>query len=401
METAQAALLGTLGIAVAAAGYHHVAFPALLRRLARRSRASHPAAPGRWPTISIVMPAYREERHIERKLRALRALPYVSAGVEVLVGCDGSPDGTEATARRVAAEGVGHPIAVHGFAANRGKVAVLNDLLPLCRGEIVVLTDVSAEVPLETLMRLARWFADPRIGVVAAAYDLSPTAATPAEQSYWRWQRRNKRGEAALGAPMGAHGSLYAMRSVCVRPLPADTINDDFLLPMAAVAAGWLAVYDDDLVASEREPSPLGTDLRRRVRIGAGNLQQLLRLPALLSPARPGVALAFASGKALRALMPFVLAIGAAALGGLAVTAGAIGDMARLAALGIAAAGGLMACRDAILPRAVARPVRLLRYALLGYAASGWGALRYLAGSYDKGWRRGGPASVLPAPTAT
>ena len=58
---------------------------------------------------------------------------------------------------------------------------------------------------------------------------------------------------------------------------------------------------------SRGRPLPRAADRRRRVRIAAGNAQQLARFRGILRPAFRGVAFAFGSGKALRVLMPFCL----------------------------------------------------------------------------------------------
>lgn len=48
-----------------------------------------------------------------------------------------------------------------------------------------------------------------------------------------------KRGEAALGAPLGLHGAFYAIRRSAWAALPPDTINDDFILPLEIFGRGW------------------------------------------------------------------------------------------------------------------------------------------------------------------
>ncbi|MGL6275348.1 hypothetical protein ACSZME_06435 [Aeromonas dhakensis] len=78
------------------------------------------------------------------------------------------------------------------------------------------------------------------------------------------------------------------MRSDCLAPLAPDTINDDFILPMQAIARGYKAVYDNRCAALELEVSDAQLESKRRKRIGAGNTQQLLRLLPLLHPDSAG-----------------------------------------------------------------------------------------------------------------
>lgn len=108
------------------------------------------------------------------------------------------------------------------------------------------------------------------------------------------------------------------MRRRLAAPLPPDTINDDFVLPMEIVARGYRALYRPDAMATELECADAATDRRRRRRIGAGNLQQAIRLRRLLHPRYGWTAFVFASGKVLRPGMPFAML---AALCGSAVLA--------------------------------------------------------------------------------
>ena len=49
---------------------------------------------------------------------------------------------------------------------NRGKVAVLNGTIAMITTEVVALTDVSAVLPADALLKAAAHFADPSLGAV-------------------------------------------------------------------------------------------------------------------------------------------------------------------------------------------------------------------------------------------
>ncbi|GAL11026.1 glycosyltransferase SypQ [Vibrio astriarenae] len=74
-------------------------------------------------------------------------------------------------------------------------------------------------------------------------------------------------------------------------------INDDFIIPMEIVSRGYDAVYDNNVIATEMEPTDLSDDFSRRLRISAGNMQQALFLGKLFHPRFRRVAFAFFSGK--------------------------------------------------------------------------------------------------------
>ncbi len=192
-----------------------------------------------------------------------------------------------------------------------------------------------------------------------------------------------KQGEAALGAPMGLHGAFYCLRRAAWKPLPADTINDDFIMPLEIFGRGWRVAYDTTIAAVELEIADEAMDARRRRRIAAGNAQQVARLSWLLNPRFAGVALAFASGKALRVAAPFLIALGL--LGSMALAATSP-FFALLAALQLAGLGGAVA--GMILGAAAPRILAVGRYILSGHLASAQGVLRYCAGGHRAPWRR-------------
>src|SRR6266571_1438665 len=116
--------------------YGHLGYPLLIRAWARlRPR---PAARGdREPAVSIVVVAHNEAARIEGRIANLLALDYPRERLEIVIASDGSTDETVARARALEEPGV----RVVVFSGRRGKPAVLNDVIPECRRDIVVLAD--------------------------------------------------------------------------------------------------------------------------------------------------------------------------------------------------------------------------------------------------------------------
>lgn len=305
---------GIVVLAVAAFCYHHFVYPMALKGFAARRRwdatQSAELGPSQQPapTVTLIVPAYNEERYIAEKVRNLAALEYPRDRIGIVIALDGCTDATEQVARE-ALKLAGSPphISLRAHRMNRGKLALLNEEIASATGEIVALSDASAVLAPDALLRSTRHFSQPEIGVVCPTYRLSrPRDA--GEAAYWTYQTRIKADEARLAAPMGAHGAFYLFRRAAWKPLPHDTINDDFILPMRIVADGYRAVYDESVVAIELEETGRNQDFRRRVRIGAGNMQQLVRLASLARPANGWLAFVFLSGKGLRPLVSVLLA---------------------------------------------------------------------------------------------
>jgi len=375
-------------LAIALVIYHHAGYPLLLARLARRRPAPPlPPAPSELPRITLLVAAYQEAAHTVAKIHNCAALDYPRDRLQVLIACDGCRDNTAALARQAAQEWwIGDlKVDVLDFPRNRGKVAVLNDAMRSSTGEIIVATDASALLSVDGLQRVARWFSDPQIGIVCATYRLMATGPA-GEDAYWRIQTGVLRHEARFGAALGAHGAGYGFRRSAWQPLPPDTINDDFILPTRIIAAGYRGIYDDTIVALEMDPTSEAQSFRRRIRIGAGNLQQLVRSLRLIDPQRPALAWLFLSGKGLRPLMPLILLI---ALAGslLATIDGSPWFAVLLTGQGLGYGLGLLA---PWLPARLrlTRPVQMVRTIVRGHLAGLIGAGRYVIG-LDRGrWRR-------------
>ena len=294
--------------------YHHLIYPVLLLKFSPSAVISVPDKNAAeiplhsLPGISLLVPAYNEEQYIADKIRNLASLDYANEKLSIWIVCDGCSDATEQIARQCMAEPeIQHlNIRLISLAHNIGKTAILNRFIPQLPDQIIGLTDTSALLSVDALLVAAQCFQQPRTDIVAASYQLWTPGGT-GESAYWHYQSRIKQGEASTGNPIGVHGALYFFRARNFIALPADSINDDFILPMAMIERGKTAIYCSAIVALELEQSSSGIDYKRRTRIAEGNLQQLIYCRRLLHPMFKGTAINFFSGKALRALMPLIL----------------------------------------------------------------------------------------------
>jgi biofilm PGA synthesis N-glycosyltransferase PgaC len=127
------------------------------------------------------------------------------------------------------------------------------------------------------------------------------------EDVYWKYEAFLKIRESHLASTLGAHGHLHAIRKSLYPFPPADTINDDYVIPLAALARGFRAVYEPAAVVVEEAHEMTG--FKRRIRIVAGNLQQLRHLRQFLQPCQPLPLLFFLSHKVIRLVVPFAMLV--------------------------------------------------------------------------------------------
>ncbi|WNG22114.1 glycosyltransferase family 2 protein [Cystobacter fuscus] len=273
-----------------------------MRSGANQRRAQPVGVP---PRVSLVVAAYNEASCIQQKLGNSLALNYPAERFEVLIGSDGSSDGTDELVMACTDERVRLSAAARG-----GKTSVLNRCIPMAGGDIVVLSDANTMIEPEALQRLVRHFEDPEVGAVCGQLRLyNPTKAEYEESTYWTYESLIKFYEGKRGAVMGANGGLYAIRRSLFQPLPASTIVDDFVIPLRILEQGYKVVYEPEAVAHEETTEDYDKEFGRRARIAAGNFQSLRMVPRLLSPLAGFPAFAFWSHKLLRWCAPALMAL--------------------------------------------------------------------------------------------
>jgi cellulose synthase/poly-beta-1,6-N-acetylglucosamine synthase-like glycosyltransferase len=292
--------------------YAYFGYPLLVWLLARffGRRELPPAAPQSCPTVSLLICALNEEACIaERVLNGLDQ-DYPADHLQVVVASDGSTDRTAEIVHEIALKFPGRVI-LHDFSVRRGKATALNTVIPTLESELVVLSDANTSFDRHAVRNLTRWFA--RSGIVAVCGQLvlrDPATGRNVDSVYWRYENFLKNCEAAVGALLGANGAVYAIRRHEYIPIAADSIIDDFLIPLQLkLQTGGRLIYDADAVAVEETPPEIADEFRRRVRIGAGGFQSLCRLWPLLLPSSGMTAVAFLSHKLLRWVTPFFLLV--------------------------------------------------------------------------------------------
>lgn len=293
--------------------YHMVIHPVVLVLVSRKienKTASKAQLTSEYPEVDMVMPMYNESACVEQKLENLLELDYPHAKLNVYIGLDGCTDATRQIIEQVSSERRFNEmnIVLIDFPVNRGKIKVLNDLMTVGQSDYVFLTDASALLPANAVTALVAQLQQDKVGAVSAGYKLHKSGQE-GESAYWNYQTQVKRAESELGSVIGAHGSCYALRRDLFKALPAETINDDFIIPMNIISQGYRVIYDTDVVALELEGSSTTQDFNRRKRLSLGNIQQVFACADVLKPKHGWTAFNFLFGKVVRAMLPVLLAV--------------------------------------------------------------------------------------------
>nr|WP_256675773.1 glycosyltransferase [Pseudomonas sp. R5(2019)] len=255
-------------------------------------------------TVSVVIAAYNEERHIVDKLRTVLAQDYAARTLQIILASDGSSDNTVARARTVNDS----RIRILDL-PRQGKAAALNAAVAQCEGEILVFTDADNQWAIDTLRRLLEPLSDPAVGATAGHMVIpAPGKGLSLGDSLYRhyegWLRRL---ENRTGCMVSADGALLALRRELFEPIPAQ-VNDDFFVSTCAPMAGKRIVYVESARVLDQGVDEADKQFRRRQRVTVGGLQSLAQRRTLLNPLRHGLyALALISHKLIRRLAPVLL----------------------------------------------------------------------------------------------
>jgi cellulose synthase/poly-beta-1,6-N-acetylglucosamine synthase-like glycosyltransferase len=252
-----------------------------------RLRPHHHGAPGDAngydPRVAVLIPAYNEEKVIERTIRAALRSSY--RNLRVIVIDDGSKDKTLQVARDCfpREEAAGRVLIL--TKPNSGKAESLNFGLQHLHEdeEIFVGIDADTVIARDAISLLVPHFLDTKVGAVAG------NAKVGNRVNLWtRWQALEyitsqnfeRRALNTLGAVSVVPGAIGAWRTSAVRDAGAyhtDTVAEDADLTMALLRNGYRVEYEDRALAYTEAPMNANGLMRQRFRWSFGILQAVYK----------------------------------------------------------------------------------------------------------------------------
>jgi cellulose synthase/poly-beta-1,6-N-acetylglucosamine synthase-like glycosyltransferase/peptidoglycan/xylan/chitin deacetylase (PgdA/CDA1 family)/spore germination protein YaaH len=244
------------------------------------------------PKVAVLIPAYNEEKVIERTVQS--ALDSDYPNLRVIVIDDGSKDRTLEVAREAFAEEEAEGRVLILTKPNSGKAEALNFGLDHLRDEeIFVGIDADTIIAPDAISHLVPHFLNPKLGAIAG------NAKVGNRVNLWtRWQALEyitsqnfeRRALNTLGAVSVVPGAIGAWRVSAVREaggLHIDTVAEDADLTMALLRRGYRVEYEDQALAYTEAPTTANGLMRQRFRWSFGILQSLWKHSGVF--ARKGV----------------------------------------------------------------------------------------------------------------
>ena len=244
------------------------------------------------PKVAVLIPAYNEEKVIERTVRAALSSHYPN--LRVIVIDDGSKDRTLEVARTAfKKESATGKVLILGK-RNSGKAEALNyGIEHIGDAEIFVGIDADTIIAPDAISRLVPHFINPKVGAIAG------NAKVGNRVNLWtRWQALEyitsqnfeRRALDVLGAVSVVPGAIGAWRVSAVREAGGyhtDTVAEDADLTMALLRMGYRVEYEDMALAYTEAPTNANGLMRQRFRWSFGILQAVYKHRSVF--ARKGV----------------------------------------------------------------------------------------------------------------
>jgi cellulose synthase/poly-beta-1,6-N-acetylglucosamine synthase-like glycosyltransferase len=257
--------------------YVYVGYPLVLAVLARVGRRIHPAIKDDFlPSVSVLISARNEEKDIGWKVTETLGWDYPMDRLELLVASDASEDRTDEVL-----QGVRDPrLKLVRMEHRSGKGVVLNRLAQLAQGELLFFTDANAHIPAHSLKRMARHFADGRVGCVTGdthgVRDVKGVVGSGAKV-YGGYESVIKRLESELGSVLVCDGAIFCIRRSLYTPLCPELAND-LELPMRIGRAGYWVRHEPGAVVFEKDTSSAWESFKQRRRISSQGMLAMWRL---------------------------------------------------------------------------------------------------------------------------
>ncbi len=269
----------------------------ILNKLIPR-RPGKPVTQAEFPKITVLCPAYNEEKFIEDKLRSFLELDYPVDLINMVVISDDSTDATNQIVEKYTDRNISLVIQK----PRAGKQSAHNLVLPMLDCDYVLSTDANSIFdPAAVRLLVQKMQSDDRLGLVSGELRLlNKDGKSSGEGLYWRYESFLKEMDYRWKSLIGANGSLYLIKRELFGLIDPQSL-DDFERTLQVMKQGYLAAYEPQARVSEEETVKASQEISRKIRIISREWYAMHRNLELLNPIRfPAISFMLISHKLLR-----------------------------------------------------------------------------------------------------
>jgi peptidoglycan/xylan/chitin deacetylase (PgdA/CDA1 family)/glycosyltransferase involved in cell wall biosynthesis len=244
--------------------------------LSARREPVYPRHFGGPPTVTVVVPAYNEDKVIVATVRSVLASNY--PGLSCIVVDDGSTDDTLKVLQAAFATDPRVRVLTQ---PNRGKWQALNHAFQVVETEIAVCLDADTRMAPNAITEILRPFADSKVAAVAGTVVVgNATNLLTRFQAveYITAQQIGRRAHEHLNGILVVPGALGAWRVEAVRDVGLysnETLTEDADLTIWLRRGGYRVAYAERARSATEAPADVRSLMKQRLRWSFGNLQTL------------------------------------------------------------------------------------------------------------------------------
>lgn len=241
-----------------------------------RERKAPLTSPTYQPKISVIIPAFNEEKYIRRALDSVCALNYPD--YEVVVINDGSTDNTANILKEYVTAG---KIRVITKRQKQGKAMAINDALMCLNGEIFFIMDADSEADPEVLNYMIPHFERARVAIVAGnprAKNVDTLLARMQLIEYSAIIGMIRRSQRLWGRSMAISGAVFAVRKIALFDVGGFTpaaATEDMDLAWKVQRKFWDIVFEARAIVWSVVPTKYKGFFKQRIRWARGLMNVL------------------------------------------------------------------------------------------------------------------------------
>jgi len=227
------------------------------------------------PLVTVIVPAYNEEKAIGKTVDALLELSYVNK--EIIIVDDGSTDGTFEVAKMHATSDFTRVVTK----PNGGKWDALNAGIKVAKGEFIVCIDADTLLDPNVIQHLIKHFSDPSIAAVAGNVKVGNRHGLLTKLQaleYIVGINLHRRSEANLQNVTVVPGPIGAFRASVLKEIglfEGDTFAEDADITFRILKAGYKTVFEARAFGYTEAPTSMTSLAKQRYRWYRGSLQVL------------------------------------------------------------------------------------------------------------------------------
>ena len=254
-----------------------------LRREQGDEHAKTPPQPERFPMVSVLIPAFCEEKGIADTIRCATAIDYPN--YEVVVVDDASIDRTREVVRPFVEAGKVRLVAKD---RNEGKAMAMNDALPCLRGEIVLIMDADASPDPQILRWIVPHFDSPRVAGVTGNPRVANRVTFLSQLQVVEFSsivsllRRAQRIWGRILTMSGVVGAFRKSALIDVGRFSAEMATEDIDMTWKLQRAAYDIRYEPRALVWMQVPPTLGALIKQRRRWAIGLAQVMRRHAGVL-----------------------------------------------------------------------------------------------------------------------